>query len=158
MPDASFEFTIRPATTADAAHLTAHRMELVANRDAVVPDAAAFETMSARAVTDLLNARRAGAWLAIARTGEVIGSAFLLYVDRLPSLQNRSPVEGYLAQLHVVEGWRWHGVGMALMRAVTAEARRRALGRVRLHSTNEALGFYERCGFTARSNDLELHL
>ncbi|MBI3568011.1 MAG: GNAT family N-acetyltransferase [Gemmatimonadetes bacterium] len=157
MTAADFSFAVRPATRDDADIIAAHRMQLFAG-EAAAPADAALEPASERAVVHLLDTGRAGAWVAESASGEPVGSAVLLYVDRLPSRENASAVEGYLAQLHVVEGWRWRGVGMALLQAALADGRTRALGRVRLHSTGAALGFYARCGFTPRNNDLELML
>jgi len=153
-----FAFDVRAAGPLDAGRIAEHRVELTVGDAGDLPDGGAFETASAEAMRALLATSRAGAWVAVAHGGEIVGSAVLLYVDRLPSRENRSAVEGYLAQLHVVPAWRWRGVGIALMRAAIAEASERRLGRIRLHSTVEALGFYERCGFTARARDLELRL
>ncbi|NYI07113.1 GNAT family N-acetyltransferase [Allostreptomyces psammosilenae] len=55
-----------------------------------------------------------------------------------------------LGRLAVLRRARGTGLGAALVRAVEAEARRRGLVRVDLHAQVQALGFYERLGYTAR--------
>ena len=96
------------------------------------------------------------AWLALAPGGEVIGPSALCLVERLPSPQNPSPVEGYLAHAFVLPARRRSGVGSALVRAAVLEARALELGRIRLHATESGLALYERLGFRLRSNDMEL--
>ncbi len=154
----AFAFSVRAATPADAPNIAAQRLQLLAGDGDAPPGSAELAASTEHTIARLLAEGRAGAWLAVDAEGVPVGSTVLLHVDRLPSLQNRSPSEGYLAQLHVAPEWRWRGVGRALLQAALAEARARELGRVRLHATVEALGFYERAGFTARSNDLELML
>ena len=51
----------------------------------------------------------------------------------------------------VLEAFRGHGVGRALMTAVEDEARRRGIERVVLHAQVRVLRFYEGLGYRATS-------
>jgi ribosomal protein S18 acetylase RimI-like enzyme len=89
---------------------------------------------------------------------DVTGSVVMQIVPRLPSPQNRSSLEGYVAQLLILPAWRRRGIGSALMKAVIAAARHRYLGRIRLHSSQEGLAMYQRAGFRLRTNDMEIFI
>lgn len=68
------------------------------------------------------------------------------------------PVEGYLLSIFVAPEWRRRGVATALVAAAIHAARERGLRRIRLHSTPEGRRTYERAGFVARLNEMELRL
>ncbi|MEV6649747.1 GNAT family N-acetyltransferase [Streptomyces sp. NPDC051219] len=56
---------------------------------------------------------------------------------------------GSLGRLAVSRAARGMGVGVALVRAIEAEAARLGLAAVDLHAQTHALGFYERLGYVA---------
>ncbi|WP_406051231.1 GNAT family N-acetyltransferase [Streptomyces virginiae] len=56
---------------------------------------------------------------------------------------------GSLGRLAVAKSARGLGVGVALVRAIEAEAARRGLAAVDLGAQTHALGFYERLGYVA---------
>ncbi|MHC0432096.1 GNAT family N-acetyltransferase [Streptomyces sp. O3] len=59
------------------------------------------------------------------------------------------PETGKLGRLAVLKAARGLGVGVALVRAVEAEAARRGCTEVVLYAQTSALGFYERLGYAA---------
>jgi predicted GNAT family N-acyltransferase len=59
------------------------------------------------------------------------------------------PGTGLLGRLAVLGPARGLGVGVALVRAIEAEAARLGLGAMELHAQTRALGFYERLGYAA---------
>jgi GNAT superfamily N-acetyltransferase len=154
------EFAIRPATAGDADAFVAHRIALYREAGDIPPDDPADSLAFAirKAFVDGIANGSCLAWVATSGQGDVAGSAAMQVVPRLPSPLNRSSLEGYVAQLFILPGWRRRGVGSALMKAVIAAARHRYFGRIRLHSSREGLGMYQRLGFKIRTNDMELFI
>ncbi|HVT40166.1 MAG TPA: GNAT family N-acetyltransferase [Gemmatimonadaceae bacterium] len=154
------EHVIRPAHAGDADTFVAHRIALYREAGDIPPgDAAASLAFAiSKAFVDGIANGSCLAWIATSGQADLAGSAAMQIVPRLPSPQNRSSLEGYVAQLFILPDWRRRGIGSALMKAVVAAARHRYLGRIRLHSTKEGLAMYERLGFKIRTNDMELFI
>ena len=55
---------------------------------------------------------------------------------------------GQISRLSVIESWRHQGIGKALLDAVEAEARQRAMPEIYLHAQTQATHFYEEAGFS----------
>ncbi|MDT8894106.1 GNAT family N-acetyltransferase [Halomonas sp. I1] len=75
-------------------------------------------------------------FLAIDRDGKALGTARLL-------------PDGHIGRVAVLEEARGRGIGLALMDAAIASARRRGDPSVVLDAQTHALAFYERLGFRA---------
>ena len=60
-----------------------------------------------------------------------------------------------VGRMAVLREWRSAGVGRALLDALTAEAVRRAVPRLVLHAQVQAIGFYQRCGFTVVGEEFD---
>ncbi|MFD0355825.1 GNAT family N-acetyltransferase [Streptomyces sp. NPDC127110] len=86
--------------------------------------------------------------LAVGPDGEPLGTGRLLYGPEALS-KTGSPEAGSLGRLAVRKSARGLGVGVALVRAIEAEAGRRGLSVVSLGAQTHALGFYERLGYEA---------
>ncbi|AVT35527.1 GNAT family N-acetyltransferase [Plantactinospora sp. BB1] len=80
--------------------------------------------------------------------GYVVGAAWLLVAERVPS--NESPERWYgdIQSVEVRAEYRNRGVGVALMAAILTEARTRGLLHVTVHSGRRAVDFYLRNGFS----------
>jgi GNAT superfamily N-acetyltransferase len=78
---------------------------------------------------------------------EVVGMAWLMVTDRVPSPARRSRRTGDVQSVYVVPELRDGGVGGALLDAVLAEARMLELEHVTVHSSERAVAFYLRAGF-----------
>lgn len=78
---------------------------------------------------------------------QVVGMAWLMLADRVPSPANRCRRTGDMQSVYVVPEQRDGGVGAQLVQAVLAEARRLELEHVTVHSSLRALPFYQRSGF-----------
>jgi GNAT superfamily N-acetyltransferase len=87
--------------------------------------------------------------------GRLVGMAWLMLTDRVPSVTNLDRRFGDVQSVYVVPELRNGGVGAALMAAVLAEARARELEFVTVHSSQRAVPMYERAGFRAGRNWLE---
>ncbi|MER7762380.1 GNAT family N-acetyltransferase [Streptomyces sp. NPDC097619] len=86
--------------------------------------------------------------LAVAADGTPLGTGRLLHGPEVLH-KTGDPGLGKLGRLAVLASARGLGVGVALVRAVEAEALRRGLTAVDLGAQTHALGFYERLGYAA---------
>jgi GNAT superfamily N-acetyltransferase len=90
------------------------------------------------------------------RGDDAVGMAWLAVFERVPQPRRLERLAGNLQSVFVLEEFRNHGIGKALVEAVIAEARSRALGYLIVHPSERAYPLYERLGF-AQTNRL-LHL
>lgn len=139
------QVTVRKATAADAVALAGLRWRWpTEERGYAGTDHAAFvDLFSAWAIEHLSTHQ---AFLAEANE-QVVGMAWLMVADRVPSPARRHRHTGDVQSVYVVPELRGHGVGAALLDAVLAEARRRGLEHVTVHSGDRAVPFYQRLGF-----------
>ncbi|MEE6263336.1 GNAT family N-acetyltransferase [Plantactinospora sonchi] len=79
--------------------------------------------------------------------GRLVGMAWLMLADRVPSPRRPDRRTGDVQSVYVVPELRNAGVGQALLDAVLAEARNRELEHVTVHSSDRAVPFYLRRGF-----------
>ncbi|MDG4830427.1 GNAT family N-acetyltransferase [Solwaraspora sp. WMMD1047] len=80
--------------------------------------------------------------------GRVVGAAWLLIAERVPSGESSRRCFGDVQSVAVREEYRDRGIGGALMAAILAEARARGLLHVTVHSGRRAVDFYLRNGFS----------
>ncbi|MEU8571875.1 GNAT family N-acetyltransferase [Streptomyces asoensis] len=94
--------------------------------------------------------------LAVDDDGQPLGAGRLLYGEAAAARTGGDPSVGSLGRLAVTREARGLGVGVALVRAIEEAARARGLAAVDLHAQTQAMGFYERLGYTAYGpEDLE---
>ncbi|GHH16659.1 acetyltransferase [Streptomyces rubradiris] len=87
--------------------------------------------------------------LAVHEDGRPLGTGRLLYGAAAADRTGGDASVGALGRLAVLRAARGLGVGAALVRAIEEAARARGLTAVDLHAQTQALGFYERLGYTA---------
>jgi GNAT superfamily N-acetyltransferase len=80
--------------------------------------------------------------------GHVVGAAWLLVAQRVPSNESLDRWYGDIQSVQVREEYRDRGIGGALMAAILTEARARSLLHVTVHSSRRAVDFYLRNGFS----------
>jgi ribosomal protein S18 acetylase RimI-like enzyme len=140
--------TTRPATAADASLITGHRRRMFV--DAGRPDNQVLDVMAqthepwvAQAIED---GRYIG-WIT-EDEGQPVAGAGLLLLDWPPHpLDPRSTQRGYLCNVYVEPTHRRRHLASNLIELVLAEARRRRIRVVALHSTDDARRLYEANGF-----------
>ncbi|MER5568632.1 GNAT family N-acetyltransferase [Streptomyces goshikiensis] len=131
-------FTVRVAAgEADRAACFAVRTEVFVIEQSV-PESIEYDAYDAVAVHVL----------AEGPDGAPLGTGRLLYGPEALS-KTGSPEVGSLGRLAVTKAARGLGVGVALVRAIEAEAGRLGLAAVDLGAQTHALGFYERLGYEA---------
>lgn len=86
--------------------------------------------------------------LAVGDDGLALGTGRLLHGAAAAARTGGDLSVGSLGRLAVKREARGLGVGVALVRAIEDAARARGLTAVDLHAQTQALGFYERLGYT----------
>ena len=74
-------------------------------------------------------------------------------LDGQPIGAARLMPDGRIGRMAVLHKWRGTGVGGAMLAELMAEARRRGMPEVYLHSQSHAKAFYERHGFTVEGEE-----
>jgi GNAT superfamily N-acetyltransferase len=153
-------YSIRPATPDDIAALSRLRIELFQELGELQDSAAAagLRALTEHAYSDGLAKKTCLAWLAEAPDATAVGTATFQLFPKLPSPANPMPIEGYLLGVFVVPEWRRRGIASALVAGVIQSARHRGIHRIRLHTTPAGRRTYQRAGFEARLNEMELLL
>jgi GNAT superfamily N-acetyltransferase len=80
--------------------------------------------------------------------GELVGMAWLVVFERVPDFTDRKRRTGDVQSVYVVPTRRGHGVARLLIAAICAEADRRGIPRLTVHSSTPAVALYEDAGFT----------
>ena len=81
--------------------------------------------------------------------GELIGMAWLVVFERVPDFLERKRRTGDVQSVYVVPTRRGHGVAKLLIEAICAEADRRGIPRMTVHSSTPGVPLYEDAGFTS---------
>jgi ribosomal protein S18 acetylase RimI-like enzyme len=138
----------RTATAADAHLITHHRRRMFV--DAGRADNQVLSVMSQNFepwVAKMINEQKYLGWLT-ADSDRVIAGAGLLILDWPPHpLDPRSVHRGYLLNVYVELEYRRRKLASHLIELALAEARRRKIRVVALHSTEEGRRLYESNGF-----------
>jgi ribosomal protein S18 acetylase RimI-like enzyme len=148
-------FTTRRATINDAALITAHRHAMFASMPN--PNLPALETMSGAFAPWVKEKLADGMYLGwiVEENGRVAGSAGLLILDWPPHpLHPESHERGYVLNVFVEPEFRKRGLAHELLKQCMAEARRRRIRVITLHSSDAGRRVYEGLGFHATSEML----
>jgi ribosomal protein S18 acetylase RimI-like enzyme len=141
----------RAANIADAAVITRHRRRMFV--DAGRSDNRILDVMEEHFqpwVTQQLQSGSYMGWLALGEDGEVIGGSGLMILDWPPHpLDPTSSHRGYLLNVYVEPEHRRKHIASHLIELALAEARRRRIRVVALHSTDAGRALYESNGFRA---------
>lgn len=92
------------------------------------------------------------------RSREAVGMAWLAVFERVPQPRRLERLAGNMQSVFVLEEFRNHGVGNALVEAVIAEATARGLGYLIVHPSERAFPLYRRFGFAETGEILHLDL
>ncbi|MEV6731893.1 GNAT family N-acetyltransferase [Streptomyces sp. NPDC051364] len=139
------DFAVRVAASeADVAACFAVRTEVFVVEQSV-PESIEYDAYDAVAVHVL----------AVGPDGEPLGTGRLLYGPAALGKTGGDLTVGSLGRLAVRKAARGLGVGVALVRAIEAEAGRLGLSAVDLGAQTHALGFYARLGYVAYGPEFE---
>ncbi len=141
----------RAATPADAGTITHHRRRMFV--DAGRTDNHLLEVMAEHFQPWVGHQIERGTylgWLALDDAGGVIGGSGLMILDWPPHpLDPTSSYRGYLLNVYVEPAHRRKHIASQLIELALAEARRRQVRVVALHSTDAGRALYESNGFRA---------
>lgn len=138
------EVAVRPATVADAASVVMLRARALAEDGTPAADGAAFATSFA---TWMHEHRDSHLGFLAEFEGDVVGMAWLLVAERVPSLDRPYRRFGDVQSVYVLPELRNARIGAALLAALLAEAGVLGLEHVTVHASTRAVPFYERAGF-----------
>ncbi|MDA0978259.1 MAG: GNAT family N-acetyltransferase [Proteobacteria bacterium] len=74
-------------------------------------------------------------------------------VDDKPIGTGRLMPEGQIGRMAVLEDWRGHGVGAAILEAAVEKARHLGMTEALLHAQSHAVNFYEKAGFAPQGDE-----
>lgn len=141
---------IRTAETTDATLISAHRRAMFAEIHPL--DEPLMDSLERRSVAWTERMIRGGkyyGWIAI-DAGRPVASAGLLILDWPPHpFDPEGELRGYLLNIYVEPEYRKRGLAHELVERSMAEARRRGIRVVTLHSSQAGRPIYERFGFHA---------
>jgi len=139
---------IRTADTTDAALISAHRRAMFAEIHTL--DESVMTALERRSVSWTERMIREGkyyGWIAT-EAGRSVASAGLLILDWPPHpFDPEGELRGYLLNVFVEPEYRKRGLAHELVERCMAEARRRGIRVVTLHSSQAGRSIYERVGF-----------
>lgn len=153
-------FTIRVATPTDLDALVALRVAMFRETGKVPADDPLTEfAASTRAyLAECLPTGEFRAWVAEAG-GEIVGTSGLCFFRRAPTRRNTSGLDAYILNMYTVPKWRGRGVAAALVARILAWVREETPARhVFLHAEHRARPVYERAGFVAQDDVMDLWL
>jgi GNAT superfamily N-acetyltransferase len=151
-------YTVRAATLADAATVTAHRRAMFV--DMGETDAERLDAMCAEFLPWVSARMERGeylTWLAEDKTGAVVAGAGLWLMDWPPHLVGRQAQRGNLLNVYVERDHRRRGLARRLMQTALDWCRANALEVVILHASDQGRALYESLGFTP-TNEMRLLL
>jgi GNAT superfamily N-acetyltransferase len=152
------EVRIRSARVGDAPVLARLRCEFKCeDEERAVPDRDGFVVECTRWLRDRLAGGRWVAWVAEC-DGVVRGHVFLQRVEKIPTPFPDRTELGYVTNFYVQPGYRGHGLGRALLDAVTEHARDHLVDTMVVWPAERSAALYRRAGYTTPTELLELAL
>ena len=153
-----FIVILREAMPNDAAMLAKLRFELRASLHELREDEAAFVERCVSWMRERLSARRNWrCWIA-ERDGAIIGSVWVQLIEKIPNPIAAPESYVYLTNFYVRPEHRSHGIGSQLLDAALSWSRSNNAELVLLWPTERSKTLYERHGFVAADDFMELVL
>jgi len=79
--------------------------------------------------------------------GEIVATSALILIDYIPSFNNPSGVEGYVASMYTAPAYRRRGIASTLLGHLAEEAKARGIHRVRLRASEQGRHVYKKVGY-----------
>jgi ribosomal protein S18 acetylase RimI-like enzyme len=149
---------LRPATTADAAAIVAHRRAMF--RDMGYSNTETLDSMAARFLPWLEAKMRAGeylAWLAGADANLIVAGAGLWLMDWPPHLLGSSGRRGNILNVYTEPEFRRMGLARRLTQAAIDWCKANGIDYVILHASDQGRRLYESLGFEP-TNEMRMKL
>lgn len=140
--------TIRPATPTDAAALAELRFDFRATLDPPREERADFVDRCTRWMRERLSAGSWRCWVA-EEEGRLVGSVWLLPMEKLPNPVGEAEFHGYISNLYVMKQLRGSGLGSELLARALEVCDAEGFDSVFLWPTARSRSLYLRHGFVA---------
>jgi len=138
---------IRRAMVADLDALTRLRIDFMQDAHGDAPLPIDFTETTRRFYEDRLAEPGSLVFWVAERDGQVVAQAMISLFQRLPNLSNPNGLEAYVSNFYIDSAYRRQGIGTALLEALVADARDRAVGRLWLYASQAGEGLYAGAGF-----------
>lgn len=150
-------FTYKKATIADLAELVRTRLIVLraANRLSEKADMRAVEEASSAYYKKALETQEHIAYLVY--DNEVfIGAGGVSFYQVLPTYHNPSGRKAYIMNMYTNPEYRRQGIAYHMLDLLVAEANGQGVSQIALEATEMGRGLYEKYGFVAAENEMEL--
>ncbi|MBA4851221.1 GNAT family N-acetyltransferase [Emticicia sp. BO119] len=97
------------------------------------------------------------AWLALA-DGAVVSTSGLCFSTIMPGFTLLDGRVAYIMNIYTLPGWRKKGIGKQVFYHILEAAKERNYKRILLHATEDGRPIYEKFGFKATNDEMELRL
>jgi GNAT superfamily N-acetyltransferase len=97
------------------------------------------------------------AWLAVV-DGEVVSTSGLCFSRIIPGFTLLDGRVAYIMNIYTLPDWRKKGIGRQVFYHILEAAKERGYKRVLLHATEDGRPVYEKFGFKATNDEMELRL
>lgn len=97
------------------------------------------------------------AWIAIVN-GEVVSTSGLCFSTIMPGFTLLDGRVAYIMNIYTLPNWRKKGIGKQVFHHILEAAKERNYKRVILHATEDGRPIYEKFGFRATNDEMELRL
>ncbi|GAB3519148.1 GNAT family N-acetyltransferase [Emticicia fontis] len=97
------------------------------------------------------------AWIALA-DGEVVSTSGLCFSTIMPGFTLLDGRVAYIMNIYTLPDWRKKGIGRQVFHHILEAAKERNYKRVILHATEDGRPIYEKFGFKATNDEMELRI
>jgi GNAT superfamily N-acetyltransferase len=149
------DYQIRQASSDDVAELAQLRYDFRSRLSAPIEDEADFTERCRSWMMQRLGDGRWHCWVA-EDDGRLIGNVWIQIVEKIPAPTDEPEEHAYLTNFFVSEVARGRGVGSAILSHVLAWSERRRVHAVFLWPTTRTRAMYERHGFLADGDAMQL--
>jgi GNAT superfamily N-acetyltransferase len=151
------EFRIRLAMKSDALALAKLRYALRSTTGITTEPEAEFLSRCTVWMDEHLQHEKWKCWVADMR-GQLMGAVWLQLVEKIPNPQSEPECHAYLTNFYVEGAARGRGIGSRLLKSAIEWCQRLDVHAVILWPTQRSRSLYERHGFTAPDDIMELLL
>ena len=151
------QITYRQAVEQDVSELARLRWEFLAKEAS--DSGQSLEEFTVQMAEFWVSSVQCGRWTiwvaAVERS--LVGCMWVQHIEKVPHPGKTRIEYGYVTNVYVEGGWRNAGVGSELMRRLTDWARQLPMEFLIVWPSRESVSFYEKAGFRASPDALELH-
>ena len=149
------DYHIRPAAGDDVPQLAQLRYDFRSNLSAPIEDEATFTARCRSWMAERLGDGRWYCWVVV-EGGRLIGNVWIQLVEKIPTPTDEPEEHAYLTNFFVQDAARGRGIGSDMLSQVLEWSARRQVHAVFLWPTIRTRPLYERHGFLADGDAMQL--